>query len=151
MIRPTLAIELISRKVVGQFSLASVFLVITLIAVCLGTLRLAPGVGILLLLVATPALIGRASWIQGEARGHSLSIGENWSPSSLRPPSSFWSVWPGSSPSRLPAGFLRGGGRHPAAGRRKCYVCRHRHGFVAGIATIVWLFWKTGRGEGHRG
>src|SRR5262245_31022907 len=40
-----------------QFSLASLFLLITLVAVCLGVFMIAPGLGILLVLVATPALI----------------------------------------------------------------------------------------------
>src|SRR5260221_14731268 len=46
-----------NKKRAGQFSLASVFLVITLMAVCLGALKLAPGLGLALILVATPALI----------------------------------------------------------------------------------------------
>jgi hypothetical protein len=41
----------------AQFSLASLFLVMTLVAVCLGVFMLAPGLGILLAVVATPALV----------------------------------------------------------------------------------------------
>jgi hypothetical protein len=65
------------KKSVGQFSLASVFLVITLIAVCLGALKLAPGLGLAVILVATPALI-RACVVnvQKKRTGRSLTIGE---------------------------------------------------------------------------
>jgi hypothetical protein len=41
----------------AQFSLASLFLVMTLVAVCLGVFMLAPGLGILFAIVATPALV----------------------------------------------------------------------------------------------
>jgi len=41
----------------AQFSLASLFLVMTLVAVCLGVFMLAPGLGILLAVAATPALV----------------------------------------------------------------------------------------------
>jgi hypothetical protein len=61
----------------GQFSLASIFLIVTLIAVCLGTLRLAPGLGVLLMVVAAPALIRTCIVGAKEKRsGHSLSIRE---------------------------------------------------------------------------
>jgi hypothetical protein len=47
------------RPVAGplQFSLETLFLVTTLIAVCLGTTLAAPGLGLLLVVVALPALI----------------------------------------------------------------------------------------------
>src|SRR5262245_58847993 len=41
----------------AQFSLSSLMLVMTLIAVCLGLLKVSPGYGILLIIVATPALV----------------------------------------------------------------------------------------------
>jgi hypothetical protein len=41
----------------SQFSLASLFLIMTLVAVCLGVFLLSPGLGVLLVFVMTPALI----------------------------------------------------------------------------------------------
>ena len=41
----------------GQFSLATLMLIMTLVAVCLGVGMLAPGLGIFLALIVTPALI----------------------------------------------------------------------------------------------
>jgi hypothetical protein len=41
----------------AQFSLASLFLVMTLVAVCLGVIMIAPGVGILFAFITTPAFI----------------------------------------------------------------------------------------------
>jgi hypothetical protein len=40
-----------------EFSLASLFLVMTLVVVCFGTFMIVPGLGILLAIVSTPALI----------------------------------------------------------------------------------------------
>jgi hypothetical protein len=48
----------------GRFTLGSLMLVIALVAVCLGVLREVPGLGVILILVATPALartLGAAS------------------------------------------------------------------------------------------
>jgi hypothetical protein len=42
---------------VAQFSLASLFLVMTLVAVCLGVIMIAPGLGILFAFITTPAFI----------------------------------------------------------------------------------------------
>lgn len=60
-----------------QFSLESLFLVITLAAVCLGALVTSPPLGVLVLIVATPALI--RTLVEGHyARqsGRPLTIGE---------------------------------------------------------------------------
>lgn len=46
-----------SKYRAGQFSIATLMLVTTLVAVCLGVGMLAPGLGILLAIVATPALV----------------------------------------------------------------------------------------------
>ena len=61
----------------GQFSLATVFLVMTLIAVCLGTFHFSPGLGVVIVIVAAPALIRTCIVGVKEKRvGHPLSIGE---------------------------------------------------------------------------
>lgn len=61
----------------GQFSLATIFLVITLIAVCLGTFHIAPGLGVLVMIVAGPAMIRACVvGIKEKRAGHPLSIGE---------------------------------------------------------------------------
>jgi hypothetical protein len=49
--------SLVGEHVGGQFSLASLFLITTLVAVCLGLSLLSPGLGILLGIVAVPALV----------------------------------------------------------------------------------------------
>src|SRR5882672_9411675 len=46
-----------SGNLPAQFSLSSLFLVMTLVAVCLGVFMQAPGLGVLFGIVATPALI----------------------------------------------------------------------------------------------
>jgi hypothetical protein len=47
----------IGENTAAQFSLASLFLVMTLVAVCLGVFMIAPGLGILLVVVTAPALV----------------------------------------------------------------------------------------------
>ena len=60
-----------------QFSLATILLVITLIAVCLGVLRISPGFGIAVLVFAVPALIRTVVvGAQVKSVGQRLSIGE---------------------------------------------------------------------------
>ena len=41
---------------IAQFSLATILLVITLIAVCIGVFRISPGLGVIVVAIATPAL-----------------------------------------------------------------------------------------------
>jgi hypothetical protein len=61
----------------GQFSLASLILVMTLVAVCLGVLMAAPGLGILLIIVAVPALVRTVvSGSQQKRTGAPLSLGQ---------------------------------------------------------------------------
>jgi hypothetical protein len=65
------------KPVPWQFSLESLLMVITLAAVCLGAFAATPGLGILALIVATPALI-RTLYEGHQARraGKQLSLGE---------------------------------------------------------------------------
>jgi hypothetical protein len=61
----------------GQFSLASLILVMTLVAVCLGVLMAAPGLGILLIIVAVPALVRTVvTGSQQKGTGAPLSLGQ---------------------------------------------------------------------------
>src|SRR5438552_2973771 len=64
-----------------QFSLASLFLVITLVAVCLGVSLLAPGLGVLLSVMALPALIRTVIDVAQHKRGGTALgvIGKAWS------------------------------------------------------------------------
>lgn len=60
-----------------QFSLETLMLVVTLVAVCLGMLAAAPGLGILASIVAAPALIRTLiAGYQERAAGSQLSLGE---------------------------------------------------------------------------
>lgn len=59
------------------FNLSSLMLIITLIAVCLGVFRLAPGLGIAAAVLATPALIRTMIFSKRRrARGDALNVGE---------------------------------------------------------------------------
>ncbi len=134
------------RKTAGQFSLATVFLIITLIAVCLGTLRLAPGVGVLLMIVAAPALIRTCVVVAKEKRGgHSLSIGEKLVAFFA---SSFIIILVGV------AGFIAfqiacWGSCAVVAGipqqteNESPFIVGVSTGCIAGLGTILWLIWKT--------
>lgn len=60
----------------SQFSIATILLVTTLAAVCLGVFRLAPGLGIVLMIFAVPALVRTVFVGRGEHRhGRRLSTG----------------------------------------------------------------------------
>lgn len=142
---PTSPFAAVERKSAGQFSLASVFLIITLIAVCLGSLRLAPGLGILLIIVATPALVRTCVVGAREKRaGHSLSIGEKVVAFLA---SSAIIVLVGV------AGFIAfqiacWGSCAMIAGIQKkesenALLVGLGTGGIAGIGTIIWLVWKT--------
>lgn len=133
------------RKPSGQFSLATVFLIITLVAVCLGTLRLAPGVGVLLLIVAVPALVRTCVVGVKEKRGgHSLSIGEKLIAFLA---SSAIVVLVGV------AGFIAfqiacWGSCAAVAGIQQkegenAMLIGIGIGCIAGLGTIIWLIWKT--------
>jgi hypothetical protein len=56
-VNPYAAPQPLAEHAPAQFSLDTLFLIITLVAVCLGAFLLAPGLGVLLALVGTPALI----------------------------------------------------------------------------------------------
>lgn len=60
-----------------QFSLATILLVITLIAVCLGTFRISPGFGIAVICFSVPALIRTVVvGVQNKSVGQRLTIGD---------------------------------------------------------------------------
>src|SRR5262245_23246115 len=60
-----------------QFSIATILLVTTLIAVCLGVFRLSPGFGIAMICFAAPALIRTfIVGVQQKRVGQRLSIGD---------------------------------------------------------------------------
>lgn len=133
------------RKFAGQFSLASVFLIITLIAVCLGSLRLAPGLGVLLIIVATPALVRTCVvGIREKRAGRTLSIGEKVVAFLA---SSAIIVLVGV------AGFIAfqiacWGSCAMIAGIQQkegenALLVGLGTGSIAGIGTIIWLIWKT--------
>jgi hypothetical protein len=133
------------RKSAGQFSLATVFLIITLIAVCLGSLRLAPGLGVLLIIVATPALIRTCVvGIREKQAGHVLSLGEKVVAFLA---SSAIIVLVGV------AGFIAfqiacWGSCAMVAGIQQkegenAFLVGLGTGGIAGIGTIIWLVWKT--------
>ncbi|HUE74374.1 MAG TPA: hypothetical protein VMP01_26060 [Pirellulaceae bacterium] len=66
-----------TRSVPTTFSLATILLVITLIAVCLGVFRLSPGFGIAVVCFAVPALIRSVVvGVQQKRAGERQSIGE---------------------------------------------------------------------------
>jgi len=65
------------RRVDRTFGLSSVMLFIALVAVCLGLLREAPGLGIALAVMATPALIRtRAATARRRADGQHVTIAD---------------------------------------------------------------------------
>ena len=142
---PSSPFAVAERKTAGQFSLATVFLIITLIAVCLGTLRLAPGVGVLLMIVAAPALIRTCIVGVREKRGgHSLSIGEKLIAFLA---SSAIIILVGV------AGFIAfqiacWGSCAAVAGIQQkesenAMLIGIGAGCFAGLGTIIWLIWKT--------
>lgn len=60
----------------GQFSIATILLVTTLIAVCLGVFRYSPGLGIVLIIFAAPALVRTVYVGRREKRhGQRMTIG----------------------------------------------------------------------------
>lgn len=72
---PATAVE--GRPAAQQFSLATILLVITLIAVCLGVFRQSPGFGIAVVCFAAPALIRTVVvGVQTKRVGQRLSIGD---------------------------------------------------------------------------
>ncbi|MGI8981062.1 MAG: hypothetical protein ACR2FY_17690 [Pirellulaceae bacterium] len=133
------------RKSAGQFSLATVFLIITLIAVCLGTLRLAPGVGVLLMIVAAPALIRTCIVGVKEKRGgHSLSIGEKLIAFLA---SSAIVVLVGVA-GLIAFQIACWGSCAAVAGIQQkegenAMLIGIGIGCIAGLGTIIWLIWKT--------
>jgi hypothetical protein len=63
----------------NQFSLATLFLIMTLVAVAMGALMVAPGLGTFLIVLAVPALVrtviaGRRRWEKGETPTISIKI-----------------------------------------------------------------------------
>jgi hypothetical protein len=56
-VNPYVAPQPLAEHAAAQFSLDTLFLIITLVAVCLGAFLLAPGLGVLLALVGAPALV----------------------------------------------------------------------------------------------
>lgn len=135
----------VERKSAGQFSLATVFLIITLIAVCLGTLRLAPGVGVLLMIVAAPALIRTCIVGVKEKRGgHSLSIGEKLIAFLA---SSAIVVLVGVA-GLIAFQIACWGSCAAVAGIQQkegenAMLIGIGIGCIAGLGTIIWLIWKT--------
>src|SRR5262245_47531384 len=74
---PSAAIGPHAEPAAGQFSIATVLLVTTLVAVCLGVFRLSPGFGLAMIAFSAPALI--RTFIVGvryKQTGQRLSIGE---------------------------------------------------------------------------
>src|SRR5688572_23644781 len=61
----------------GQFSLATILLVITLIAVCLGVFRASPGFGLAMIAFSVPALIRTfVAGAQHKRAGQRLTVGD---------------------------------------------------------------------------
>lgn len=61
----------------AQFSLATILLVTTLVAVCLGVFRISPGFGVIVVVLATPALVRTiVAGTREKQRGHRLSVAE---------------------------------------------------------------------------
>lgn len=61
----------------GQFSLATILLVITLIAVCLGVFRISPGFGLAMIAFSVPALIRTfVAGVQQKRTGQRLTVGD---------------------------------------------------------------------------
>ena len=121
------------------------FLVITLIAVCLGSYQLAPGLGVLLVVVAAPALVRTCVvGIREKRVGHSLSIGEKVVAFLA---SSAIIVLVGV------AGFIAfqiacWGSCAMIAGIQQkesdnAFLVGIGTGCIAGLGTIIWLIWKT--------
>ena len=66
-----------TRSVPATYSLATILLVITLIAVCLGVFRLSPGFGVAIVCFTVPALIRSiVVGVQHKRAGARLTIGE---------------------------------------------------------------------------
>lgn len=63
-------------RAAGQFTIATILLVTTLIAVCLGVFRYSPGLGVLLIVLAAPALV-RTVFVgrREQRRGRRLTTG----------------------------------------------------------------------------
>jgi len=56
-----------NRKFAGSFTLGSLFLAITLIAICLGIIAMAPGLGIVLAIISLPAFVRTGLVVQRRA------------------------------------------------------------------------------------
>lgn len=138
-----------------QFSLESMLLVITLVAVCLGMIVAMPGIGVLAAIVAGPALIRTLMVGYQERRaGHKQSIGEKvlaFLASTgvaiavlLAGASAFGAACFASCLVVLGLESTRPGGGG-AGGQWMEYAIWAAFAFssIVGIATAGWLFWIT--------
>ena len=136
-----------------QFSLESLLLVITLVAVCMGMIVAMPGIGVLAAIVAAPALIRTLMVGYQERRlGHKQSMGEKvlaFLASTgvaiavlLAGASAFGAACFASCLVVLGLESTRGGG---AGGQWMDYAIWVAIGFSAiiGLGTAGWLFWIT--------
>jgi hypothetical protein len=74
---PPAEIALVPGSGAAQFSLATILLVTTLVAVCLGVFRISPGFGVIVVVLATPALVRTiVAGTREKQRGHRLSVAE---------------------------------------------------------------------------
>lgn len=127
----------------AQFSLETLFLVTTLVAVCLGVFLLAPGLGVLMALVTVPALA--RSFMMGYRRkqaGLRLTTGEKISAFVL---SFFLMIAVGWAGCAAFFGVCLGTGLLGIAvsGDESVFFVAIGLGAIAGLSLSGWLFWLS--------
>lgn len=136
----------------AQFSLETLMLVITLIAVCLGMIMALPGLGVLVAIVAAPALVRTlVAGYQERSAGTPLTLGEKLltflasTGVSLAVIATGWTAFAAACyGSCLVAwGLESAGAGPPAFGRSGELVLYAMLGVSAliGLGTAGWLFW----------
>jgi hypothetical protein len=136
-----------------QFSLESLMLVVTLVAVCLGVTMAAPGFGILLCIIAAPALIRTLmAGYQERAAGHKMSIGEKVL--TFLASTGITMAVLGAGGSAFAAACMatcfaalgiseatRGSGGVPLVGEQILFPAALIISSIVGLGTAIWIFW----------
>ena len=136
-----------------QFSLETLLLIVTLSAVCLGALVAAPGLGVLLLVIAVPALVRTClSGMQAKKQGGKLtatdkvmaflaSVAITWA-ALVAAGMAFFTACTASLATGIAIGNVAGNSIDPALGNVLLWSAVALCGAVS-IAAFVGMFWLT--------
>lgn len=134
----------------AQFSLETLMLVITLIAVCLGMIMALPGVGILVAIVAAPALVRTlVAGYQDRAAGTPMTLSEKLLTFAASTGVALAVLAAGSTAfaaacfgsCMVAMGFLEGPGRLTGASEELVVYSLIGFSVLVGLGTAGWLFW----------